>query len=171
MCRPVLTHRVGLARLLHNWVRAKSTKEVKDVPKTKVPYERKFPGKWMQFYSPAELSIQERLVWRTINEYQWANETAWPSYKTLGKACGIGERQVQRIVKSLEAKGLLWITHNKKHGRSNNYRCLVPEYLSEGLQESHEQISGAAGADTSGESFVPTDDPRGAYLPIDDPDL
>jgi Helix-turn-helix domain len=128
----------------------------------RMPYKRMFPNNWMDLLTPQALSIQERLVWRVLNEYQWTNDVAFPSLKTLSKICGIGERQVIRITQSLERKGLLIIVHNKKVGRTNTYTVLLPDDLQEPLRGPNEI--------TQEEDREKVEE-EGCYVLVDDPEV
>ena len=68
-----------------------------------------------------DLNTTEKMVLLSLADYSNIHGHCWPAVETLAQRCSIGDRQVRRIIKKLEADGLLIV---KNRGRRSNYYIL-----------------------------------------------
>ena len=68
-----------------------------------------------------DLNTTEKMVLLSLADYSNIHGHCWPAVETLALRCCVGDRQVRRIIKKLEADGLLTV---KNRGRRSNYYIL-----------------------------------------------
>ena len=62
-----------------------------------------------------DLNTTEKMVLLSLADYSNIHGHCWPAVETLALRCSVGDRQVRRIIKKLEADGLLTV---KKSGQT-----------------------------------------------------
>lgn len=75
------------------------------------------------------LTGSEKHMYAALISYWWDKSICWPSQYTLQQVLHIGNRQVRRLLKSLEKKALIQII-KRGQGETNMYRKLDwPKWL------------------------------------------
>lgn len=79
-----------------------------------------------------DITDSEKFVYGAIGYFGETSGVRNPSYAGISDITPVGERQVKRVVKSLEAKGLLEVEHKGPNKRNRYYLC-APDHLVKNL--------------------------------------
>jgi hypothetical protein len=71
---------------------------------------------------------------------------AWPSIPSLAKAALMSDRQVRRILRSLETKGVIEVTERRGAGHTNSYR--FPNFSPDATTSKPDTVSGLPGSES-----------------------
>ena len=74
-----------------------------------------------------ELNATEKLVYHILCRFQGDHEDCFPTHKTIAKRCSRGVSTVKRALATLERKGYISKTHQRRPDgstSSNRYQCL-----------------------------------------------
>ena len=89
-----------------------------------------------------DLNTTEKMVLLSLADYSNIHGHCWPAIETLARRCSIGDRQVRRIIKKLEADGLVVV---KNRGRRSNYYILdldIKPDTGDQLNKSEDDLTG-----------------------------
>jgi DNA-binding MarR family transcriptional regulator len=76
------------------------------------------------FLMRKDMTIYEKMVVIIIKKYTMNKTYCWPAIKTIAKEVGCSETTVKKTIKSLENKGLIIKSKDKRH-RSNTYHIQI----------------------------------------------
>ncbi len=89
-----------------------------------------------------DLNTSEKMVLLALADYSNIHGHCWPAVETLAQRCSVGDRQVRRIIKKLEADGLLMV---KNRGRRSNYYILDLDIKTDTSDQLNNHVEGLTG--------------------------
>jgi hypothetical protein len=82
------------------------------------------PSERNNLIAESSLTLTERAILQAISHYMYRENKAWPSIATLAKRTGATKRTIFRVLKALEAKGILKRISRHDGRTANRYKIL-----------------------------------------------